>query len=72
MTDTWNESDMEWYSEWLSKQAKATMVAFLFGATLERTFDFVRELIQDDIDEDYVRMVYVEASSQTPQSVTLH
>lgn len=69
---TWNEEDMEWYNQWLSNQAKATMVAYLFGATLERTFEFVRELTQDEIDEDYVRMVFVEASTQTPEVVTLH
>ena len=72
MTDNWNEEDMEWYSRWLNNQAKATIVAYLFGATLERTYEFVRELIQDEIDEDYVRMIYMEASSQTPEVVTLH
>lgn len=72
MTDTWNEEDMEWYSRWLNNQAKATMVAVLFGATLERTYEFVRELIQDEIDEDYVSMIYSEATSQTPEVVTLH
>lgn len=69
---TWSEEDMEWYNQWLSNQAKATMVAYLFGATLERTYEFVRELTQDEIDEDYVRMVFVEAASQTPEIVTLH
>lgn len=69
---TWSEEDMEWYNQWLSNQAKATMVAYLFGATLERTYEFVRELTQDEIDEDYVRMVFVEASAQTPEFVTLH
>jgi len=63
---------MEWYNQWLSNQAKATMVAYLFGATLERTYEFVREITQDEIDEDYVRMVFVEASAQTPEVVTLH
>lgn len=69
---TWNEEDMEWYNQWLSNQAKATMVAYLFGATLERTYEFVRELTQDEIDEDYVRMVFIEASAQSPEVVTLH
>lgn len=72
MTDNWTDEDMEWYSRWLNNQAKATMVAYLFGATLERTYEFVREIIQDEIDEDYVRMIYTEASSQTPEVVTLH
>lgn len=72
MTDNWTDEDMEWYSRWLNNQAKATMVAYLFGATLERTYEFVREIIQDEIDEDYVRMIYTEASSQTPEVMTLH
>lgn len=72
MNDTWNEEDMEWHSRWLENQAKATTVAYLFGATLERTYEFVRELINEEIDEDYVHMVYTELSGQEPKIEWLH